>query len=290
MAITRTGANFSAKVFIKVLYSQKLQAKFYAGSVIPRIANTDWEGEIKAGGDTVNIRKLPDIVVRDYVVNEDISWQDIADEQIQLTINYAKYAAYKQDYVDFHQMDVNLRGKMIDEIQNRMRIQVESVVLGSAYTSAAAGTAITESSWSATTAVPDILAVDRWLGMNNLPLTERYLVINPHMKQYLLQSNFLLALNSGLDKGAVQTGLVGQIGNLKIYETTLLAGANTSGNPYRAFGGHMSAISFASQFTDFETDIVLPNTFARGARALNVFGWGVTAPFALQALNAYGAA
>lgn len=288
MAITRTGGNFSAKVFIKVLYSQKLQTKFYAGSVLPRISNTDWEGEIKGGGDTVNIRKLPDIVVRDYVVNEDIEWQDIADDQIQLTIDYAKYAAYKQDSVDFHQMDVDLKSKLVDEINNRMRIQVETVVLSAAYTSAAAGPAITESAWSATTAVPDILAADRYLGMNNLPLDSRWLVINPHMKQYLLQSNYLLALNSGLDKGAVQTGLVGQIGNLKIYESTLLAGSNTAGSPYRAMAGHMAAISFASQFTDFQTDIVLPNTFAKGARALNCFGWKVTQAAALEAINAYG--
>lgn len=288
MAITRTGSNFANKVFIKTLYSSKLQVKFYAGSVIPRIANSDWEGEIKDGGNTVNIRKLPDIVVRDWVENGDISWQDILDEQIQLTVDYAKYAAYKLGNVDFHQMDINLKDKMMEEINNRMRIQVESTVLGSAYSSAAAGTAITETSWSKTTAIPDMLTADANLSDNNVPLFDRWFIMNPQMKKHTLQATELLKLNSGNDKGAVITGLIGEIGNFDVYESTLIPGANSSGSPYRAMAGHLSAISFASQFTDFESDIVLPNTFGKGARALNVFGFKVTKPEALQAVNAYG--
>ena len=54
--IARTGANLAAGAFIPQIYSAKLQDKFYAASVVPAIANHNWEGEIMAFGDTVNIR------------------------------------------------------------------------------------------------------------------------------------------------------------------------------------------------------------------------------------------
>ena len=49
MAITRLTANLANRLFIPQLYSQKLQVKFYAGSVVPNIVNYEWEGEIKIG-------------------------------------------------------------------------------------------------------------------------------------------------------------------------------------------------------------------------------------------------
>jgi len=104
MSITRVTANLANRLFIPQLYSQKLQVKFYAGSVVPNIVNYEWEGEIRSVGDKINIRQLPDLTVSAWSVNDDINFQELEDGQIQLTIDYAYYAAYKLDYVDFHQM------------------------------------------------------------------------------------------------------------------------------------------------------------------------------------------
>ena len=82
LSVSRTGANLSAGVFVPQIYSAKLQDKFYAASVVPAIANHNWEGEIMAFGDTVNIRKVPTITINDYSVNNAISYQDVSDEQI----------------------------------------------------------------------------------------------------------------------------------------------------------------------------------------------------------------
>ena len=52
--------------FIPQLWSQKLNAKFYANTMMTEIANTDWEGEIANQGDTITIRTAPSITINDY--------------------------------------------------------------------------------------------------------------------------------------------------------------------------------------------------------------------------------
>lgn len=294
MAISRVTANLANRLFIPQLYSQKLQVKFYAGSVVPNIVNYEWEGEIRSVGDKINIRQLPDLVVNPWSVNDDIDFQSLEDGQIQLTIDYAYYAAYKLDYVDFHQMDINLKERLMDELNNRMRLQVENTVLGSAFASAhqtvdaaAMGTVYFVKASDAATSW--ILRSDRLLTEQNVALENRWYLLSPAMKEQAIQQAVLYNYATGdAAKAPVRTGLVGPMGNFSLYESTLLAGgsgASAAGTgataPIESMAGHRSAISFASQFTEFESDIVLQNTFGKGTRALMVFGFGPTKKEAL---------
>ena len=51
--------------FIPQLWSNKLNAKFFANTMLSEISNTDWEGEIKNQGDSIRIRTAPSIVIDD---------------------------------------------------------------------------------------------------------------------------------------------------------------------------------------------------------------------------------
>lgn len=283
MAISRVTNNLANKLFIPQLYSQKLQVKFYAGSVVPNIVNYEWEGEIRSVGDKINIRQLPDLVVQAWSVNDDINFQELEDGQIQLTIDYAYYAAYKMDYVDFHQMDIQLKERLMDELNNRMRIQVENTVLGTSYSSAyqtidysAMGNAVFSKTSDAATQW--ILRGDRLLTEQNVPLENRWYLLSPAMKEQAIQQAVLYNYATGdAAKAPVRTGLVGPMGNFSLYESTLLSGGvGGSGTEINSMCGHRSAVSFASQFTEFESDIVLQNTFGKGTRSLMVFGFGPT--------------
>ena len=61
-AFPSAGAN-SADNFISEIWSKKLQAKFYANTVLPQVSNTDYEGEISGQGNKVIIRTVPDVTV-----------------------------------------------------------------------------------------------------------------------------------------------------------------------------------------------------------------------------------
>ena len=289
MAVSRVTQNLANRLFIPQLYSQKLQVKFYAGSVVPNIVNYEWEGEIRSVGDKINIRQLPDLIVAPWTVNDDINFQELEDGQIQLTIDYAYYAAYKLDYVDFHQMDINLKERLMDELNNRMRLQVENTVLGTAYASAyqtVDGTAMAAAYFvmASNQATSWVLRADRLLTQQNVPLENRWYLLSPLMKEQLLQQAVLYSYATGdTAKAPVRTGLVGPMGNFSLYESTLLAGGTgaTQATAINSMAGHRSAVSFASQFTEFESDIVLQNTFGKGTRSLMVFGFATTKNTAL---------
>ena len=46
--------------FIPEIWSGKLIENFYDASVLAAISNTDYQGDIKSMGDTVNIRTTPE--------------------------------------------------------------------------------------------------------------------------------------------------------------------------------------------------------------------------------------
>ena len=49
--------------YTPTIFSKKMLLKFYRATVFGAIANTDYEGEIKDQGDTVEIRTLPDVQI-----------------------------------------------------------------------------------------------------------------------------------------------------------------------------------------------------------------------------------
>ncbi|NCX99607.1 MAG: hypothetical protein EBX35_13795 [Planctomycetia bacterium] len=67
------GVPAQSGTFIPQLWAGKWLEKFYASSVLTAIANTDYEGMIAQQGDTVNIRTVPDIQIRDYVAGQNLT-------------------------------------------------------------------------------------------------------------------------------------------------------------------------------------------------------------------------
>ena len=73
------------------IWSGKLLVKFYEASVVPAIANTEYEGEIKDYGDQVNIRSTPNITISNYVKHGTLSVQKPEPALTLLEINQGKY-------------------------------------------------------------------------------------------------------------------------------------------------------------------------------------------------------
>lgn len=283
MAIARTGGNLVNKAFIPEIWSKKLLQKFYAASVTTAICNTDWQGEILGQGNTVQIRQRPDVLVNASVENQKINWQDVVDIKQSFTIDYAFDAAVKVGNIDMHQMDINLQAELVDEISNRLRLAIETTVLGAAYSSA--GTTISTgavAAWgTSTNPIAAITQAQASLNINSVPVENRWLLLHPTMVQYLIQQTALYALNAGTPQGALQMGYVGELAGFKIYQSPLVPGAGTSGSPFKAMAGHTAAITLATQFTQFEVDVPLQDYYGKGIRAQNCFGFKVVKPDSL---------
>lgn len=290
LSVSRTGANLSAGVFVPQIYSAKLQDKFYAASVVPAIANHNWEGEIMAFGDTVNIRKVPTITIQDYSVNNAISYQDVSDEQIQLLINKAKYYAFKVDYIDDYQSDIALIDTITQDAAMQMAVTVDKSVLQAVYADASntinAGQL---SSLTTATYITPLLEAGQKLDENNVPRDgKRWAVITPEYARYLKLSDLKQVLTTGDDESPLRNGFVGQIDGMNIYISTNLLNAvsNSSTDTSKMLVGHESALTFASQFVKHEM-LPLQNTFGYGIKGLQVYGFKTVKPESLVTVTCY---
>ena len=288
--IARTGANLAAGAFIPQIYSAKLQDKFYAASVVPAIANHNWEGEIMAFGDTVNIRKVPTISINDYSVNNSIAYQDVSDEMISLNINKAKYYAFKVDYIDDYQSDIALIDTITQDASMQMAVTVDKAVLQSVYADAATTIAAGDlSSLTTATFIQPLLQAGQALDENNVPRDgKRWAVITPEYARYLKLSDLKQVLTTGDDESPLRNGFVGSIDGMNIYVSTNLLNAvgSISSATSKMLVGHESALTFASQFIKHEM-LPLQNTFGYGIKGLQVFGFKTVKPESLVLLTAY---
>ena len=314
--VARTGANLSAGAFVPQIYSAKLQDKFYAASTVPAIANHNWEGEIMAFGDTVNICKVPTISISDYSVNSAINYQDVSDEQIQLLINNAKYYAFKVDYIDDYQSDLALIDMITQDAAMQMAVTVDKSVLQSIYSSVPTANTIGGGSTYIVPTIGDatypinisglgvvssgnsnaginfltpLLQAGEVLDGNNVPRDgKRWAVVTPEFARYLKMSDLKSVLITGDDESPLRNGYVGSIDGMKLYVSTNLTNAvgSTQSASSIMYVGHESALTFASQFIKHEM-MPLQNTFGYGIKGLQVYGFKVVKPESLVRINAY---
>jgi len=305
MAGNITGSSFNNLTSFKPqLYPLQFIQKFYAGSITNYICNTNWEGDILGPGTTVNLRQIPDVAVAAATNDGDVNWQSIQASSIQLVINYAFNGAYWVTDVDRVAIDVDMEGALINEMINKLRLDIESTILGSIYASAAniipiASMNSTTTCWnggiSATqpnsNAVAYVNMAAQYLdvgagnGIDVAPWEDRFLVIHPNMRFGLVQSPGYYALNAGTPKGALYEGWLGYASGFNILQSPLVPGAGTNASPYQAIAGHPEATTMATKFTNVQADIILPNKFGIGTRCQNFFGFVVTKPWLLVNLQ-----
>ena len=98
--------------FIPEVWSGKMQVKFYDFTCITQITNTDWEGEIKKMGDSVNIRTIPSITINDYVVGQKLNYERPQSPSLILSIDKGKYWGIELNDVMKVQSDLPAPGQM----------------------------------------------------------------------------------------------------------------------------------------------------------------------------------
>lgn len=310
-----TSTSYSG-AFIPTLWSSKLNAKFYTASVFGEIANTNWEGEIKEFGDKVIINQIPDITVSNYVPGAGLSYQVPTPSTISMSIDKGKYFAFQVADVLEYQSKPNLMDMFSNDASMQMKTVIDSTVLYNTFNDAASGnygatagvksgsyalgTDDTPITLSASNILTTLTAMAGVLDEQNVPETDRWLVIDPATRQWLMQSNLAQAQYMGDSQSMVRNGRIGMIDRFMVYVSNNLpravAGTNTpylsgdgsessitsTGDNKRRIiiAGHKSALTFASQMTKTE-QVRNPTDFGDFVRGLNIFGYMTAKPEAL---------
>lgn len=310
--------------FIPTLWSAKLNAKFYTATMFAEIANTNWEGEIKGMGDKVVINNIPDLTIRTYQPGQGLQYEAPTPNTIELVIDKGKYFAFHVNDLLALQSQPKLMDMFSNDASMQMKIKIDSNVLYNTFTNAAtankgatAGAVSgsfnlgTEGSpyqiaSSGSSAIDLITSLAAVLDEQNVPETDRFLVISPADRQALMKSNLQQAYLTGDDKSILRNGKIGSIDRFTVYVTNNLPrlaasgtswvsgdgsetsiSATTNANKRRAvIAGHKSAITFASQMTKMET-VRNPYDFGDYVRGVNVYGFKVVKPEALALAVVY---
>ena len=291
--------NYSGN-FIPEIWSGKLIENFYDATVLAAISNTDYEGEIRQYGDTVNIRTTPEITIRDYVKGQSLTVENPDKPKLQLVIDKGEYFACVEDDVDKVQSDINLMDTWSKDASERMKIKIDQRVLtdilpGIAATNkgatageqsgsfnlgtTAAPLTVTKDGAGGTTSVVDLIVdMGTVLDEANAPEGDRFLVIPAKMAGLIKKSELKDASLTGDGMSVVRNGRLGMIDRFTIYVSHNLY---VSSGKYNIISGHKMGFTFASQMTNMET-IRSETTFGNIIRGLQVYGYQVIKPEALS--------
>ncbi len=296
--------------FIPQLWSSKLNAKFYKSTVFGEISNNNWEGEIKGMGDKITINNIPTLTVSAYTAGTSLNYEAPTPSTTTLQIDKGRYFAFQLNDVLAYQAQPKLMDVFTNDAAMQMKIAIDSTVLYNTFSSAAAankgatagalsgsynlGTDDAPVVLTAANVLAHITSLGGVLDEQNVPETDRWIIIDPATRQLLMQSNLAQAQFMGDATSMVRNGRIGTIDRFTVYVSNNLpkaiAGTNTpylsgdgSENSITSTGdakrriliaGHKSAITFASQMTKMET-VRNPNDFGDYIRSLNVFGYAV---------------
>ncbi len=284
--------NYSGN-FIPEIWSGKLIENFYDATVLAAIANTDYEGEIRQHGDTVNIRTTPEITIKTYVKGQTLSVENPDKPKLQLIIDKGEYFACIEDDVDKVQSDIALMDQWSKDASERMKIKIDQRVLtdilpdisglnkganaGRISGDIDLGTTGSALAIDKTNVIDLIVDMGTVLDEANAPEQDRFLVIPAKMAGYIKRSDLKDASLTGDSMTPLRNGRLGMIDRFTLYVSHNL---NVSSGKFSVVGGHKMGFTFASQMTNMET-IRSETTFGNIIRGLQVYGYKVVKPEAL---------
>ena len=286
MAISSSAGytNLPSGNFLPEIYSQKVLKFFRKASVVEDITNTDYTGEIENFGDTVRIIKEPTISVSSYARGAAVNTQDLADDEIQLTIDKANAFAFKVDDIEERQGHVNFETLATSAGAYALKDSYDSEVLSNIASSVTSGN--TYGADHATNSIDtgfdtgevdpiNVLArLGRLLDDQNVTTDNRWAVAAPIFFEQLQQTSSKLVDANFLNEGSsqIRNGLVVPqlVNGFRLYKSNNMPAASTS-DVYQVLAGHQGGVSTASQIA--KTEVVRDTeSFADIVRGLHVYG------------------
>ena len=293
--------NLNTLGHIPTLYAARLLVEFYNTTVLGEIANTDYEGMIKQKGDTVRIRSLPDIVIRDYVPGQNLVYETPAPSYVDLVIDQGKYFALSLNKVQEVQSDIQIRSAWAEHGAQKLKIAIDSDfladIVSDSHASNLGATAgaisgdinlgasgapvdLAPESDTGVTGVVDFIAnCGLILDEQNIPETGRWMVIPGWMGNFIKRSQLKDASLSGDSVTPLRNGKLGMVDRFMLYVSNQIS-TTSADSAWSCPFGHQIGLSFASQIVESET-IKNPTDFGDLLRALQVYGWKVTKSEAL---------
>lgn len=280
--------------FIPALWEGNMVDNFYDATVFNAISTTKYSGKIKSVGDKVHIRTVPEITVSAYVKGQGLVYEKPEKADVELEIDKAYSFQFELNDVDDYQSDLDLMKAFTMDATERLKIQVDTDVLGSVYADAAAtnkgatagkvsssfnlGASGSPVALTKANILDYIVDLGTVLDETSTPETNRKLTLPAWAVGLIKKSDIKDASLAGDGTSIMRNGRVGVIDRFEVYSSNNIStGTDSTDTVYNILANHPSCIAFAAQITDTET-LPNPNDFGELCRGLVVFGSKVVQP------------
>ena len=305
-------ANLPSGNFAPSIFSQKVLKFFRRASVAEDITNTDYTGEIENFGDTVNIIKEPTLTVSAYTRGSVVNPQDLADDQVTMTVDQANAFAFKIDDIEERHSHVNFEALATSSGAFALKRKFDANILqamsdgagiaGADDASLSGGLTTTNSALGTASAPINVEADDaginlmllmaRVLDDQSVPVENRWFIAPPIFYEKMFQAGNKMAevQVTGDASSNLRNGLAtpGTLAGFRCYKSTALnstagtdqvtlSGVATDASENVIMAGHISSTSTASHIA--KTEVVRSTeSFSDVVRGLDVFGRKVLRP------------
>jgi hypothetical protein len=288
MAFTRGEANFAAHGFIPVKFSPKVLAILDKKTAAVECVNRDWEGEISDSGDIVRIRSISPVPVSSYTVDSSITYSTLSELYTDLVIDQQIYGAYKVDYVDATQTDLDVMEMGAERVEVSIRNNVDTnltakmvagVSMQTTMGAPSSGSVIKLTAPDIADAYTDQYQLLQESNATFLTGEMPFTIVTPAVYALMKKSKLL---NIGVTSYNGEPIDEFQGFQVKVSTNTVLNAASGGNDDYVAIiSGYKFATTFALQINAEEMIEPLQTYFAKGRRFLVVWGALVTHPTGL---------
>lgn len=279
MALT----NFIPQVWsAQLLISLKKSLVYGQGGVV----NRDYEGEIRAYGDTVKINSIGAVTVGDYARNTNLSDPEtLTDATRTLVIDRSKFFNFQIDDLDKAQQNPKVMQQAMVEAAYALRNAADSYVAG-LYTGVQAGNTIGSDGSPKVPTKADayeyLVDLGTVLDENNVPEQGRWVIVPPWYHGLMLKDDRFIHSTAQGD-AVIQNGVIGQAAGFTVLTSNNVP--NTTGTKYKIMAGYSGAISYAEQINEVE-GYRPEKRFADAVKGLHLYGAKLVRPEGIAVLTA----
>lgn len=271
--------------FSPVNYSKKVLLILKKKAVYDLVTNTEFEGEVNQQGDTVKIVQQPLVTVSNYTRGQNLSIQNLTDQDISLVVDQGKYYAFPMDDIELKQEHVSFENMASDSAAYSLRDAIDVDMLSTISTGVSTTTALGAKTvgfgpTNSYTPMDLISAMARILDEQNVPEEDRWYIGSPAFYEYLRRedSKVIDAMVMGTSASAARDPRLFM--SLNLHGFTMLKSNNLPTTGTVMLAGHKQATATATSILESEM-IRNPNSFGNIYRGLVVYGRKVIRPKAL---------
>lgn len=290
--------------FIAEIWSNQLLVNLYKSLVYAQegVVNTDYEGEIQAGGDTVRINAIGRVTVSDYTKNTDMAApQTLSDAQSVLTISQQKSFNFQVDDIDKAQQNPKVMSQAMVEAAYALRNTADQF-MAAQYVDISAGNALgtdtnpfeVDPAGDATVAnigghslaYEALVDASVKLDENDIPESGRWIIVPPWFEGQLEKDVRFTGYGTTANRSDLENGFgdeangrIGRVSGFTVLKSNNVpVTVNGDGtHVYHVVGGHSMLWSYADQVREVEA-FRPEKRFGDAVKGLHLYGAKVVRP------------